>query len=167
VSKALPPEKFEPVGVEFITGSISAQGLFEVTELGMKKDHPLRALYLQDLGQGRVSPSMNMTVLHGVRASLELAKTGDKAKALALSNGDVAPHLAFTDFGGHGYATVRVSPGDLETEFVCIPRPLERSLSPDGGPLAYRVAHQVNRWRPGEAPVLQQRVLEGEPPLAT
>jgi alkaline phosphatase D len=167
VSKALPPEKFEPVGVEFITGSISAQGLFEVTELGMKKDHPLRALYLQDLGQGRVAPSMNMTVLHGVRASLELAKTGDKAKALALSNGDVAPHLAFTDFGGHGYATVRVSPGDLETEFVCIPRPLERSLSPDGGPLAYRVAHQVNRWRPGEAPVLQQRVLEGEPPLAT
>jgi hypothetical protein len=28
---ALPPQKFEPVGVEFIAGSISAQGLFEVT----------------------------------------------------------------------------------------------------------------------------------------
>jgi alkaline phosphatase D len=167
VSKALPPEKFEPVGVEFITGSISAQGLFEVTEIGMKKEHPLRALYLHDLGNGRALPSMNMTMLHGVRASLELAKTGDKAKALALSNGDVAPHLAFTDMGGHGYATVRVTAGDLETEFVCIPRPLERNTAPDGGPLLYRVAHKVNRWRPGEAPQLQQRVVEGEPPLAT
>lgn len=167
VSKALPPQKFEPVGVEFITGSISAQGLFEVTELGMKKDHPLRALYLQDLPNGAVAPSMNMTMLHGVRASLELAKTGDKAKALALSNPDVAPHLAFTDMGGHGYSTVRVSTEQLETEFVCIPRPLERNTQPDGGPLSYRVVHTVNRWQAGEAPQLQQRVVEGEPPLAT
>jgi alkaline phosphatase D len=166
VSKALPPQKFEPVGVEFITGSISAQGLFEVTELAMKKEHKLRALYLQDLPGGRTAPSMNMTMLHGVRASLELAKTGDKTKALALSNPDLAPHLAFGDFGGHGYATVRVTAGDLETEFVCVPRPLERNNAPDGGPLAYRVAHKVNRWRPGEAPQLQQRVLEGDPPLA-
>ena len=133
----------------------------------MKKDHPLRALYLQDLGNGRVAPAMNMTMLHGVRASLELAKTGDKAKALALSNPDVAPHLAFADLGGFGYATVRVTPGDLETEFVCITRPLERNTAPDGGPLAYRVTHKVNRWHPGEAPQLQQRVIEGDPPLAT
>src|SRR5262245_55356177 len=108
-----------------------------------------------------------MTVLHGVRASLELAKTGDKAKALALSNPDVAPHLDFIDLGGNGYSTGRVTPGNLETEFVCIERPLERSTTPDGGPLVYRVAHKVNRWRAGEAPTLQQRVIEGEPPLAT
>ena len=96
-----------------------------------------------------------------------MQKTGDKAKALALSNPDVAPHLAFTDVGGHGYATVRASADDLETEFVCIPRPLERNTAPDGGPLAYRVTHNVNRWRPGEAPQLHQRIVEGEPPLAT
>ncbi len=167
VSKTLPPQKFEPVGVEFITGSISAQGLFEVTELGMKKDHPLRALYLHDRGNGSVGAAMNMTVLHGVRASIELQKTGDKAKALALSNPDVAPHLDFADLGGHGYATVRASVANLETEFVCIPRPLERNSAPDGGPLLYRVTHTVNRWRPGEAPQLQQRVVEGDPGLAT
>ena len=167
VSKALPPQKFEPVGVEFITGSISAQGLFEVTELAMKKEHPLRALYLHDRGNGSVGAAMNMTVLHGVRSSLELQKTGDKAKALALSNPDVAPHLAFADLGGHGYATVRASAANLETEFVCIPRPLERNTAPDGGPLLYRVTHTVNRWRPGEAPQLQQRIVEGDPGLAT
>jgi alkaline phosphatase D len=166
VSKALPPEKFEPVGVEFITGSISAQNTVEVTELTFPKNHPLRSLYLQDLPGGRVAPAINMTTLHGVRASLELARTGDPAKARALSNPDVAPHLDFLDLGGNGYATVRATANDLETEFVCIQRPLERSTSPDGGPLVYRVAHRVKRWRPGEAPQLEQRVLEGNPALS-
>jgi alkaline phosphatase D len=110
---------------------------------------------------------MNMTVLHSVRASLELQKTGDKAKPLALSNPDIAPHLAFADLGGYGYATVRASAANLETEFVCIPRPIERNTAPDGGTFAYRVTYTVNRWRPGEAPELHQRIVEGDPPLAT
>jgi alkaline phosphatase D len=162
VSKTLPPQKFEPLAVEFITGSISTQGLFEVAEIVFPKNDPLRPLYLHDRADGRVGPAMNMTILHGVRASLELQKTGDPTKARALSNPDVAPHLAFADYGGHGYATVRVTAGELETEFVCIPRPLERSASPDGGPLLYRVVHRVKRWRPGEAPELEQRVVEGD-----
>ncbi len=43
-SKALPPRMFDPVGVEFITGSISAQGLAEVAEFIVRKDDPLGAL---------------------------------------------------------------------------------------------------------------------------
>jgi alkaline phosphatase D len=165
-SKTLPPEKFEPVAVEFITGSISAQGLFEVAEIAMKKDHPLRALYLWDKPDGTVGCTMNMTVLHGVKSSLELAKTGDKKRALALSNPEVAPHLSFADWGGHGYGVVRVTRDDLETEFVCINRPLERNTAPDGGPLVYRVVHRVRQWQPGQPPQLEQRVLEGDPRLA-
>jgi len=37
-----------------------------------------------------------------------------------------------------------------------IPRPLERSESADGGPLAYSVAHRVKLWEPGTAPRLQR-----------
>jgi alkaline phosphatase D len=107
-----------------------------------------------------------MTILHGVRASLTLHKTDDVQQALAQSNPDVAPHLSFADLGGHGYATVRVSADQMETEFVCIPRPIERSERPDGGPLAYRVIHRVKMWRPGEPPRLVAEVVEGEPPLA-
>ena len=166
VSKALPPEKFEPVGVEFITGSISQQGLVEIAEIVMKKDHPLRALYLWDKPDGTVEATMNMSILHGVKSSLEMVKTGDKARALKLRNPDVAPHLAFADYGGHGYATVRVTRDELETEFVCIPRPLERNTAPDGGPLRYRVVHTVRHWQPGQAPQLVQRVVEGDPGLS-
>ncbi|MBV9883026.1 MAG: hypothetical protein JO276_08465, partial [Sphingomonadaceae bacterium] len=68
--------------------------------------------------------------------------------------------------GGHGYATVRVSPTELMTEFVCIPRPLERNESPDGGPLVYRVRHTVPLWRAGEPPRMVQQVVEGTPPFA-
>ena len=54
----------------------------------------------------------------------------------------------------------------LETEFVCIPRPMERSTTPDGGPLLYRVSHRVRLWKRGDRPRLEQRVLEGTPVLS-
>ena len=165
-SKALPPRAFDPVGVEFITGSISAQGAAEVNELTMPKDRPLRPLYIHDKPDGSMECSYNMTVMHGVKSSLVLKETGDPAKARAASNPEVAPHLKFADWGGHGYATVRASPQELETEFVCIPRPLERSETADGGPLRYRVVHRVSLWKPGEHPLLRQDILEGDPGLA-
>jgi alkaline phosphatase D len=87
-------------------------------------------------------------------------------KARALSNPELSPHLSFVDMGGHGYAVVRASATAFETEFVAIPRPLERSPTPDGGPLAYRVVHRAALWKPGEHPKLEQRVLEGDPKLS-
>src|SRR4029450_6367109 len=161
VSKGLPPEPFDPLGVEFITGSISAPGVFEAAEYTIPRTDPLRALYLHDRADGSVAPAMNMTALHGVRSALTLQKTGDVAQARAQSNPDVAPHLSFVDLGGHGYATVRPSPAELETEFVCIPRPIARSDRPDGGPLAYRVIHRVKKWKAGERPHLTQETVEG------
>jgi alkaline phosphatase D len=166
LSKGLPPEPFVPLGVEFITGSISAPGLFEAAEYTIPKSDPLRALYLHDRADGGVAPAMNMAALHGVRSALTLQKTGDVAQALAQSNADVAPHLSFVDLGGHGFATVRASATELETEFVCIPRPLTRSERSDGGSLAYRVVHRVKTWSAGERPRLIQEVVEGVPPLA-
>lgn len=108
---------------------------------------------------------MNVTMMHGVRASLALQRTKDPRQALAERNPEVAPHLSFLDWGGHGYAVVRASESELEVEFVCIPRPVERSQGLDGGPLAYRVAHRVKRWERGAAPRLERRTLEDALPL--
>ncbi len=90
----------------------------------------------------------------------------DLAKARALSNPDLAPHLEFVDMGGHGYSKVRLSAEEMRTEFVCIPRPVTRSDQPDGGPLRYRVAHTARLWRAGERPRLETVVLEGDPGLS-
>jgi alkaline phosphatase D len=166
-AKSLPPQPFEPIGLAFITGSISAPGLVEAYEHGLPKTHPLRSLYLIELpGDARPRPAINMLLRHGVRACLEYQKSGDIEKARKLSNPDLSPHLSFVDMGGHGYATVRASGTSIETEFVCIPRPLERSKEDDGGPLLYRVVHTARLWSRGEPPRLEQRVLEGNPTLS-
>jgi alkaline phosphatase D len=166
-AKTLPPKSFEPVGLAFVTGSVSAPGMVEAHEHRFPKDDPLRPLFLADSpGGAKPEPTVNMTLRHGVRASLEYAKSRDIAKARALSNPDNAPHLSFVDMGGHGYATVRASKSDIETEFVCIPRPIRRSETEDGGPLLYRVSHRAPLWRAKERPRLGVKVREGDPKLS-
>ncbi len=164
-AKALPPAAFEPVGVSFVVGSITSPGMQEAQEYG-RKDDPLRPLYIADRADGRIEPTCNLLLHHGVRSALEYAASGDLAKALALRNPDNAPHLEFVDMGGHGYATVRVDATTMQTDFICIPRPLARSPGIDGGPLRYRVRHETTLWRPGETPRMQQTVLEGNAGLA-
>jgi len=166
VSASLPPQRFEPVMAEFVTGSVSAPGLFEAAEYALPKDHPLRAIYVyKPSPEALAQPAMNVSLMHGVRASLELQRTGDARHALAERNPELAPHLSFVDVGGHGYSVARATAEDLEVEFVCIPRPLERSDRADGGPLAYRVTHRVKRWERAAAPRLERTAFEGALPL--
>jgi alkaline phosphatase D len=163
-AKSLPPNPFEPVGVAFVTGSISAPGLVEAFEHSFPKQHPLRLLFLgQGPGDADPQPTINMLLRHGVRSCLEYSKSGDTTRARALSNPDLSPHVSFVDMGGHGYAVVHVSGDSIETEFVCIPRPLERSDRPDGGPLMYRVKYRADLWPKGKAPTLRGQILEGNP----
>jgi len=163
-AKALPPKPFEPVGIAFVTGSISAPGIVEALEHGLPKEHPLRPLFV---GQGPADalpqPTLNLLLRHGVRSCLEYAKSGDINKARAVSNPDLSPHISFVDMGGHGYAVVHVTSDTFETEFVCIPRPLERSERADGGPLLYRTRHRAKLWRKGERPQLDLQIVEGDP----
>ncbi len=154
---ALPPKEFKPVGLAFVTGSISAPGGLEAREHTFPKNHPLHALFV---------PGFNLLLKHGVRSCLEYARSGDVAKARELSNPDLAPHVSFVDMGGHGYGVVRAASDSLETEFVGIPRPLERSERPDGGPITYRVRSRANLWAKGERPKLKLEVIEGDPKLS-
>ena len=71
---------------------------------------------------------------------------------------------------GHGYAVVRASADAVETRFVCIPRPLERAATRDGGPMLYLIVHSAPLWTAGERPRLRlrlrQMVLEGDRKLS-
>lgn len=160
----LPPAEFNPVGLSFITGSISAPGLGEACEFF--KDFPLRPLYVRKIEGAAPEHTINLTIKRGVRAALEYAASGDIAKARSLTNPNVAPHLEFVDMAGHGYSVVSAGPDTIETEFVCIVRPIARATTPDGGPLRYRVAHQANMWRPGTKPKMKQKILEGDAKLS-
>ena len=165
-AKALPPRAFEPVGVAFITGSISAPGLAEALEHGLK-DHPLRPLFVAPRSDGKFDPTVNLLLKRGVRSALEYARSSNLESARRLTNPDNAPHLQFVDMGGHGYSVVTAGPAQIETEFVCIPRPIRRSTTPDGGPIRYRVRHISKLWSAGEQPELRQEVIEGDVGLST
>ena len=163
----LPPREFEPVGLSFVGASLVSPGTMEALEHGLRKDHPLRALFLADRPDGRKPDwTYNMLVKHGVRSCLEYAKSFDLQRARSLSNPNLAPHLEFVDLGGHGYAKVRLTGNEMRTEFVCIPRPIARSERPDGGPIRYRVLHTAGLWKSGERPQLKTSVLEGDVGLA-
>jgi alkaline phosphatase D len=160
----LPPAGFDPVGLSFITGSISAPGLAEAAEY--YKDFPLLPLFVRKAPGAAPEATINLTIKHGVRAALEYAASGDIAKAWAATNPDVAPHLEFVDMAGHGYAVVSAGSDAIDTEFICIVRPIARAATPDGGPLRYRVSHRARLWQPGTPPKLEQRVLEGDAKLS-
>jgi alkaline phosphatase D len=162
----LPPAKFEPIGISFVGASLVSPGAMEAHEHSLRKDHPLRALFLADRPESKPAWTYNMLLKHGVRSCLEYARSFDLKRAHAVSNPQLAPHLEFVDMGGHGYATVRLTGDEMRTEFVCIPRPITRSDRPDGGPLRYRVAHTASLWKPGERPLLRQQVIEGDPGLS-
>jgi alkaline phosphatase D len=163
----LPPLTFKPVGVAFVTGSISAPGIVESLEHKFPKQHPLRALFLADRDGGKQEAAINLLLHHGVRTCFEYVHGGDIAKAKALSNAQLAPHIDFVDMGGHGYSVVRASSDRFDVEFVCIPRPIERSATEDGGPLRYRVTHSAKLWTAGEAPKLERKIIEGDVDLMT
>lgn len=163
----LPPGRFDPVGLSFVGASLASAGAMEAYEHNLPKDARLRPLFLADRDAGaKPDWTFNMLLRHGVRACLEYAKSFDLERARALSNPDLAPHLAFVDLGGHGYAKVQLAADEMRTEFVCIPRPIARSERPDGGPLRYRVVHTAALWKSGERPQLKTSVLEGDAGLA-
>ncbi len=160
----LPPAGFAPVGISFITGSISAPGLGEAAEY--MKPSALLPLFVRKPAGAEPEHTINLTLKHGVRSALEYAVSGDIARARALTNPDVAPHLEFVDMAGHGYAVVTAGPDAIDTEFVCIARPIVRATTPDGGPLRYRVSHHARLWQSGTSPTLEQCMVEGEARLS-
>jgi alkaline phosphatase D len=162
-SAELPPGKFEPVGLSFVGASLVSPGSMEALEHKLAKDAPLRPLFLADKpAGGKPAWTYNLLLKHGVRSCLEYARSFDLERARALSNPDLAPHLAFVDLGGHGYAKVRLTAEEMRTEFVCIPRPITRSETPDGGPIRYRVVHTAALWQSGKPPQLKTSVVEGD-----
>ena len=155
------------MGVSFVGGSLISPGAAEANEYNQKKaDNPVRGLYIAEDKDGKPQSTQNLLLRHGVRSALEYASSKDLQKALAVRNPELAPHLTFYDAGGHGYATVRCDADSMVTEFVCIPRPIVRAPGEDGGPLRYRVRHEVPLWKAGEQPRMTQTVVEGDTGLS-
>jgi alkaline phosphatase D len=166
LAPSLPPRPYAPVGLEFVTGSISAPGLAESLDHSMTPDKPWAAIYRQPSKPGAPGhATINLSARRGVKASLAMQRGADPAVIAAAANPEVAPNLDLMDCGGHGYVVIAAHESSLEAELVCIPRPIERAASADGGPLRYRVSYRAPIWKPGEVPLLQRVAATGDLPL--
>ena len=163
----LPPGKFEPVGLSFVGGSLSSAGAMEALEHRPPDKFPLRQLYLVDRpGASKPDWTYNMLLKHGVRSCLEYAKSFDLERARALrtrnfprtSNSSIRAGMAMRRCGS---PAMRCGPSSSASRARS-----RAAISPDGGPLRYRVVHTAKLWAPGERPQLAQQVLEGDPGLS-
>jgi alkaline phosphatase D len=166
LAPTLPPKPYVPVGLEFVTGSVSAPGLAEALDHSMTSDKPWAAIYRQQANPDAPAlTTIDLSARRGVNASLALQRGADSATVAAAANPQVAPNLDFMDCGGHGYVVVSARAASLEAELVCIPRPIERALTEDGGPVRYRLRYRSPLWSAGEAPVLHRIAAQGDLPL--
>jgi len=126
------------------------------------KDFPLLPLFVRKAPGAAPEATINLTIKRGVRAALEYSASGEIAKARAATNPDVAPHLEFVDMAGHGYAVVSAGSDAIDTEFICIVRPIARRRPPTA--VRCVTVYRIGRgcWQPGTPPKLEQRVLEGD-----
>jgi alkaline phosphatase D len=92
-SADLPPRDYHPMGVEFITGSISAQGFVELGELIVKPDHSAARAVLH-----RRAPRNPLGQLHVPARRARRARVVEDERrrgAASCAIPAVAPHLKF------------------------------------------------------------------------
>lgn len=167
LSPDLPPRDYEPVAVEFVVGSISTPSVFQAAESAIPMDRSITPLYLAKKGDGPVLPAINLATRYGVQSCLEYARTGDIEKAKEVRNPDVAPHLVFSDQGGHGFGILTATPDDLTVEFVGTVRPEQPATTPEGIEVSYRITHRVESWTKGRQPRLEHLGTQGHADLVT
>lgn len=157
------------VGAEFSVCGISSTSVFQaLADLVVREGHPLAPIvalphpeYAESDGLVR---ALNLTFLHGTRASVTAAATGSLEAGLAAANPEQNPHLRYVDTDAYGYGVVRVGPERVRVTFVVVERPLvDRGVQ--GARLRRRVHLEVPAWRPGEGARLDGPVVEGEPPF--
>jgi alkaline phosphatase D len=155
------------VGVSFVGGSIISPGMAEANEHNLKDGTIRCARCTSPIRVRTAAAHGNLLLHHGVRSALEYASSGDLQKAHAVRNPELAPHLAFVDVGGHGYATGprrRQHDGDRVRLHPAADRAQRRRGWLDR--CAYRVRNEVPLWRAGERPQMRTTIVEGDAGLA-
>lgn len=158
------PDATGGVAVEFSVAGISSPSIFEAFADAIAPGDPMRAIVVFDDtrfgGTDARCAALNLTLRHGVRASVALQTRGDVRSALAVRNAAQNPHLAYMDTKANGIGIVAVGRERCATELWTFAPPL--------GPTASRVrtAHFDTPVRlRGTTVTLAEPRLEGTPPF--
>ena len=166
-AKSLPPQPFEPVGIAFVTGSISAPGMVEALEHTCPKTiRCARSTCATKTRGAEPEPTLNMLLRHGVRACLEYAAAATISRPARSCRTPTSRRTSRSSiWAGTATAVVRATSDAHRDRVRLHPAPAGTRAGTDGGPLRYRVAHRAPLGA-RRAPRLEQRILEGDPGLA-
>ena len=165
-AKALPPQTFEPVGVTFICGSISAPGMAEALEHGLK-GHPLRPLFVAEREPGKPETTVNLTAQArgeeraGIRPHRRPRRGPPRLPTPTTRRTWSSSTWAATAMPWSPPAPTPSRPSSSASPARSPARP-----TPDGGPLRYRVRHTAQTLAGRRRPKLEQTDVEGDVGLA-
>ena len=135
----------------------------EAIEHVFPKEHPLRPLFLgQAAGDSRRSPPSICCCAMACDRAWNMREPATSKRPRRFQSRSCRRIFRLSTWAGTDIRSCAASSTRLETEFVCIPRPLERSASEDGGPLRYRVRCRTELWKAGELPRIEVSLLEGD-----
>jgi alkaline phosphatase D len=155
----------EPACVEFAVAGISSQPFQTTLDKAVPADSPLRAIVAFDRPVATAASradAFNMTMRHGVRATLVAGAVGDESAGLAVRNPAQNPHLRFLDSRANGYAVFVATPDRLEVEYVTLATVASRSPE-----VERRVRLHTPSWTSGRAlPTVEVGSVSGPPLFA-
>lgn len=161
-------DELRPIGAEFSVCGISSTPLFRAFAGAVAEDNPLRPLVTFDSrpfgGTDAEVEALNLTFLHGARASVVAARTGSVEQALAARNPRHNRHLRYCDTNAHGFAVVRVTRDRVEAELVTV-APATAPYDERGAPVLRRARFALPVRRAGEPARLAGPTIEGVPPF--
>ncbi|WP_051330265.1 alkaline phosphatase D family protein [Niveispirillum irakense] len=157
-----------PVAVEFSVTGISSTPVFRSFAGYLKPDSPLRPLVAADgdrFGKpGEMLPAFNLTLRHGTRAAMALAKSGDIATALAADNPQQNRHLRYVDTDSNGYGLLTADGNGLVAELVTV-ETAKHQYGKDGAPIRRTARFTVAPWGRHAKPAMAEPEITGEKPF--
>ena len=133
-----------PIANELVVPGISSNSLFSFYEAATRAlPAQLRSFVTVDATTATPAGpafqnTLNMTLLHGLGASLTYAQTLDLPTAESAYDPTVNPHLLYADSNSQGYGYVQVTATEVTATMVVINRPIQ--MPTDSGPGVLRTA---------------------------
>ena len=162
-----------PVIVDFPCAGISSSPIFTDLDAAARSASSdfQSMVYAETQGNTRgefyagreIVPVWNMTMLHGVLASMTYSGTGFETVASWLGPNRANPGLKYIDTTANGYGLAQFSADELKVQMIT----MEDLRSPfDQAPAIKRSAHfRIARWDSGEGPALEGPEFIGGAPF--
>lgn len=156
----------EGAALEFATCGISSFTFFSGAESFTRDPgNAFRPMVVADGPNGEMLENFNLTLMHGVRASLAMNYTGSDTLSGWLESDSANPYIKYLDTNAHGYVVLTLTGEQISGEVVTVANANKQQSSSDAAEVRRRATLTAPLWKPSETPQLSDPEFEGTPPF--